>query len=94
MELVTSWVQTVIAVATFASVVISGYVAISIKSLRNEFDLKIAEQERALFEKINGTYVRSGECRLREDHMVDKLLSIEKSIYRLVEINGENRHSS
>ncbi len=59
---------------------IGAYVGLQNRALLAEVRKEIAELEYRIFEKINGKYVRSGECRLREQMVHDKLASISEEI--------------
>jgi hypothetical protein len=52
---------------------IGSYVGLQNRALLAEVRKEIAELENRIIARINGTYVRSGECRLREELMKEKI---------------------
>jgi hypothetical protein len=52
---------------------IGAFVGLQNRALLAEVRKEIAELENRIIMRINGTYVRSGECRLREDHLHERL---------------------
>lgn len=72
--------QAAVAVIGIVGAGVSGYVAVSVRALREELGRKLAEQENSIIERINGTYVRRAECSLREDRIMDRLNHIDKEL--------------
>ena len=52
---------------------IGAFVGLQNLALRAEVRTELAELENRIIIRINGTYVRSGECRLREENIQTKL---------------------
>jgi len=57
---------------------IGAYVGLQNRALLAEVRREIAELENRIIARINGTYVRQGECRLREELILQKIGSIEE----------------
>ncbi|HNY42333.1 MAG TPA: hypothetical protein PKJ41_18160 [Bryobacteraceae bacterium] len=60
-------ISSIVPVIALVSGLIAAYVSIQSRALLAEVRREIAEMENRLFVRINGTYVRAGECRLREE---------------------------
>ncbi len=52
---------------------VATYVSLQNRALLADVRREIAEMENRLFVRINGTYVRAGECRLREEVLETKI---------------------
>ncbi|MBL8227282.1 MAG: hypothetical protein JNL98_02340 [Bryobacterales bacterium] len=52
---------------------IGTYVGLQNRALLAEVRKEIAELENRIIARINGTYVRAGECRLREELVAEKI---------------------
>jgi len=52
---------------------IATFVSLKNRALLAEVRREIAELENRLIEKINGTYVRAGECHLREELVAERI---------------------
>jgi hypothetical protein len=59
---------------------IGAFVGLQNRALLAEVRKEIAELENRIITRINGTYVRSGECHLREDHMHERLASLAEEL--------------
>jgi hypothetical protein len=59
---------------------IGAYVGLQNRALLAEVRRELAELENRIFERINGKYVRSGECSLREQLVHEKLASISEEL--------------
>jgi hypothetical protein len=59
---------------------IGAYVGLQNRVLLAEVRKEIAELENRLIEKINGTYVRHGECSLREELVHERLTAISEAM--------------
>ena len=57
---------------------VGAYVSLQNRALLAEVRREIAELENRIIARINGTYVRQGECRLREELILQKIGSIEE----------------
>ncbi len=56
---------------------LGAYVGLQNRALLAEVRREIAELENRIIARINGTYVRAGECHLRMDHQMEWLQMIE-----------------
>jgi len=63
-----------------ASGLIATYVSLQNRALLAEVRKELAEQENRMISRLNGLYVRSAECRLREDNVHMRLDSIAEEI--------------
>lgn len=52
---------------------IGTYVGLQNRALLAEVRKEIAELENRIIARINGTYVRAGECRLREELVAERI---------------------
>lgn len=52
---------------------IGAYVGLQNRALLAEVRREIAELENRIIVRINGTYVRQGECRLREELLLQRM---------------------
>jgi len=59
---------------------IATYVSLQNRALLAEVRKELAEQESRIISRLNGLYVRSAECRLREDNVHMRLDSIAEEI--------------
>ncbi len=62
-----------IPVSGLVSGLIGAFVGLQNRALLAEVRKELAELENRLLIRINGTYVRSGECRLREENIQTRL---------------------
>ena len=72
--------QILIPVTGLVSGLIATYVSLQNRALLAEVRKELAELENRIFTRINGTYVRSGECRLREENVHARLESLVEEI--------------
>ena len=72
--------QILIPAAGMVSGLIGAYVGVQNRALLAEVRRELAELENRIITRINGTYVRAGECHLREDHMVERLQMLEEDV--------------
>jgi hypothetical protein len=72
--------QILIPVTGLVSGLIATYVSLQNRALLAEVRKELAELENRIFTRINGTYVRSGECRLREENVQARLESLVDEI--------------
>ncbi len=70
------FIQILIPVTGLVSGLIGTYVGLQNRALLAEVRKELAELENRIITRINGTYVRSGECRLREEFVHEKLAAI------------------
>jgi hypothetical protein len=59
---------------------IATYVSLQNRALLAEVRKELAELENRIITRINGTYVRAGECRLREELVHERLAAIADEI--------------
>jgi hypothetical protein len=59
---------------------IGAFVGLQNRALLAEVRKELAELENRIFTRINGTYVRSGECRLREENVHARLEALVEEI--------------
>ena len=55
---------------------IGAYVGLQNRALLAEVRKELAELENRIFTRINGTYVRRGECELREELVHERLTAV------------------
>jgi len=72
--------QILIPAAGMVSGLIGAYVGVQNRALLAEVRRELAELENRIITKINGTYVRAGECHLREGHLVERLQMLEEDV--------------
>jgi len=70
---------------------IGAYVGLQNRALLAEVRREIAELENRIFERINGKYVRSGECRLREELVHERLATIAEELKNKNAAGGSGR---
>jgi hypothetical protein len=68
--------QLLIPAVGLVSGLIATYVSLQNRALLAEVRREMAEMETRLIEKLNGKYVRSGECQLREQLVQERLAAI------------------
>ena len=59
---------------------IGAYVGLQNRALLAEVRKELAELENRIFTRINGTYVRRGECELREELVHERLTAIADEV--------------
>ena len=59
---------------------IGAYVGLQNRALLAEVRKELAELETRIITRINGTYVRAGECQLREENVHARLESLVEEI--------------
>jgi hypothetical protein len=59
---------------------IATYVSLQNRALLAEVRKELAEMENRLYLRINGTYVRAGECHLREDLLNERITVLAKEM--------------
>ena len=73
-------IQVVIPATGLVSGLIGAYVGLQNRALLAEVRRELAELENRIIRRINGTYVRAGECRLREEHLQERLTSLAEEV--------------
>jgi hypothetical protein len=72
--------QILIPVIGLVSGLIGTYVGLQNRALLAEVRKELAELENRIITRINGTYVRAGECQLRERLVHERLSAIMQEI--------------
>lgn len=72
--------QVLIAAVGLVSGLIGAYVSVQNRALTADVRRELAELENRIIARINGTYVRAGECRLREDNMHARLEALVEEV--------------
>lgn len=70
----------IVPVIGLASGLIATYVSLQNRALLAEMRKELAELENRLIDKMNGTYVRRGECGLREELVRERLTAIAEEL--------------
>lgn len=70
------------AVALIAGL-IGTYVGLQNRALLAEVRKEIAELENRIIARINGTYVRTGECQLREELVHEKISALVAELHKV-----------
>jgi len=65
--------QVLVPVVGLVSGLIAAYVSLKNRALLAEVRKEIAELENRIITRINGTYVRAGECHLREELVAERI---------------------
>lgn len=75
--------QVIVPAIGLVSGLIGAYVGLQNRALLAEVRQELAELENRIITRINGTYVRAGECQLRERMLNDKVSSlVQESLNR------------
>jgi len=61
---------------------IAAYVSLKNRALLAEVRKEIAELENRIIARINGTYVRAGECKLREELVQEKINAFAAALHK------------
>ena len=72
--------QILIPATGLVSGLIGAYVGLQNRVLLAEVRKELAEMENRVITRINGTFVRASECRLREDHVHERLDAVVQAI--------------
>lgn len=72
--------QVLIAAVGLVSGLIGACVSVQNRALTADVRRELAELENRIIARINGTYVRAGECRLREENMHARLEALVEEI--------------
>ncbi len=59
---------------------IATYVSLQNRALLAEVRKELAELENRIITRINGTFVRAGECHLREGHLHERIDDLAKEL--------------
>ena len=68
--------QVLVPVVGLVAGLIATYVSLQNRALLAEVRKEIAELENRIITRINGTYVRAGECRLREELVAERISAL------------------
>ena len=74
------FLQSLIPVTALVSGLISAYVGLQNRALLAEVRKELAELENRIITRINGTYVRASECRLREDLVHERFNALVEAV--------------
>jgi len=74
--------QVLVPVVALVSALVAGYVSLKNRALLAEVRKEIAELENRLIAKINGTYVRAGECHLREELVAERITALAAGVHK------------
>lgn len=74
--------QVLVPTVALVSALIAGYVSLKNRALLAEVRKEIAEVENRIIAKINGTYVRAGECRLREELVAERIATLAAGVHK------------
>jgi hypothetical protein len=72
--------QILIPASGLVSGLIGAFVGLQNRALLAEVRRELAELENRIITRINGTYVRAGECHLREENMHARLEALVEEI--------------
>lgn len=72
--------QMLIPATALVSGLIGTYVGLQNRALLAEVRRELAELENRIITRINGTYVRSAECKLREENVHDRLEALAEDL--------------
>jgi hypothetical protein len=75
-------VQIVVPAVALTSGLIATYVSLQNRALLAEVRKEIAELENRIITRINGTYVRAGECHLREELVHERISALVTGIHK------------
>ena len=75
--------QMLVPVVALVSALVAGYVSLKNRALLAEVRKEIAELENRLIAKINGTYVRAGECHLREELVAERITALAAGVHKV-----------
>ena len=75
-------VQVLVPVVGLVSGLIAAYVSLKNRALLAEVRKEIAEFEDRIIARINGTYVRAGECHLREELVHERISALVTGIHK------------
>jgi hypothetical protein len=73
-------VRVLIPAIGLVSGLIGTYVGLQNRALLAEVRKELAELENRIITRINGTYVRASECKLRDENMHDRIESLAREV--------------
>ena len=74
--------QVLVPVVGLVSGLIATYVSLQNRALLAEVRKEIAELENRIIARINGTYVRAGECHLREELVAERINALAAGVQK------------
>ena len=74
--------QVLVPAVALVSALIAGYVSLKNRALLAEVRREIAELENRIIARINGTYVRAGECHLREELVAERIATLAAGVHK------------
>jgi hypothetical protein len=74
--------QMLVAAVGLVSGLIAAYVSLKNRALLAEVRKEIAELENRIIARINGTYVRAGECHLREELVHERISTLVAGVHK------------
>lgn len=74
--------QILVPAVALVSGLIAAYVSLKNRALLAEVRKEIAELENRIITRINGTYVRAGECRLREELVAERISAMAGGVHK------------
>jgi hypothetical protein len=72
--------QVLIAGVGLVSGLIGAYVSLQNRALMSDVRRELAELENRIITRINGTYIRAGECHLREQNIHARLEALAEDV--------------
>jgi hypothetical protein len=75
--------QVIMPLVGLVSGLIATYVSLQNRALLAEVRKEIAELENRIIARINGTYVRGGECKLREELVQEKINALAAGFHKV-----------
>ena len=75
--------QIIVPVVGLVSGLVATYVSLQNRALLAEVRKEIAELENRIIARINGTYVRAGECKLREELVQEKINGLVAGMHKV-----------
>ena len=73
-------IQVLIAGVGLVSGLIGAYVSLQNRALMSDVRRELAELENRIITRINGTYIRAGECHLREQNIHARLEALAEDV--------------
>ena len=74
--------QVLVPMVGLVSGLIATYVSLQNRALLAEVRKEIAELENRIIARINGTYVRAGECHLREELVAERISALAAGVHK------------
>lgn len=75
--------QVLVPMVGLVSGLIATYVSLQNRALLAEVRKEIAELENRIITRINGTYVRAGECHLREELVAERISALAAGVHKV-----------